>query len=62
VFCKKEQREFDDSKFYSDPRWGLVHNVKGNLHTIEGTPVSGKGPGSDEVSDPPAIALPSKKR
>ena len=58
VFCKKEQREFDDSEFYADPRWGLVHNVKGELHTVSGTPVTGEDPGPPEVANPPAAPPP----
>jgi hypothetical protein len=59
VFCRKEQKDFDDSAFYDDPRWGFVHNVKGDLHTVNGTPVHGDGPGPVEVPNPPAAPPPS---
>jgi len=54
VFCNKEQREFDDSEFVNDPRWGLVHNVEGDPHTIGGTPIDEEGPGVPDVANPPA--------
>lgn len=58
MFCKKEQRDFDDSEFYPDPRWGLVHKVEGDLHTVNGTPVDDVGPGTIEVPNPPAAPPP----
>lgn len=55
MFCECKFKNFPDSEFYKDARWGWIHDVPREPHTVTDTPV---GPPTGEVVDPAAEIAP----